>query len=87
MNCEPEFLQNMRKGRDSTQFACFVRNHTRRPIALTVPFGQMEKQEKLTSLQLQQVLAQNRRRYSATWRGSKHPSVPESETLVRPDLL
>jgi hypothetical protein len=43
MNCEPEFLQNMRKGRESTQFACFVLNHTRRPIALTVPFGQMEK--------------------------------------------
>jgi hypothetical protein len=52
MTCEPEFLQNMRKGRGSTQFACFVRNHTRRPIALTVPFGQMEKQEKLTSVQL-----------------------------------
>src|SRR5512132_3172791 len=34
MNCEPKFLQNMRKGRGSTQFACFVRNHTRRPIAV-----------------------------------------------------
>jgi hypothetical protein len=87
MNCEPEFLQNMRKGKGSTQFACFVRNHTRRPISLTVPFGQMEKQEKLTSEQLEQVLAQNRKRYSATLDGTKHPSVPESETLLRPDLL
>jgi hypothetical protein len=87
MNCEPEFLQNMRKGRGSTQFACFVRNHTRRPVALTVPFGQMEKQEKLTSVQLQQVLAQNRRRYSATGSRVTHPSVSEGESLSRPDLL
>jgi hypothetical protein len=87
MHCEPEFLQNMRKGRESTQFACFVRNHTRRPIALTVPFGQMEKQEKLTTVQLQQVLAQNRRRYGATDRRVTHPSVSEGESLSRPDLL
>jgi hypothetical protein len=86
MNCEPEFLQNMRKGKGYTQFACFVRNHTTRPIALTVRFGQMEKQKKLTE-QLEQVLAENRRRYSATGESAKHPSVPESETLVRPDLL
>ena len=87
MNCEPEFLQNMRKGKGYTQFACFVRNHTRRPISLTVPFGQMEKQEKLTSEQLEQVLTENRRRYGATGEGTKRPGVPEGETLVRPDLL
>ena len=87
MNCEPEFLQNMRKGKGYTQFACFVRNHTRRPISLTVPFGQMEKQEKLTSEELEQVLTENRRRYGATGEGTKRPSVPEGETLVRPDLL
>jgi hypothetical protein len=87
MNYEPEFLQNMRKGRGSTQFACFVRNHTRRPIALTVPFGQMEKQEKLTSVQLQQVPAQNRRRYSATGSRVTLPSMSEGESLSRADLL
>jgi hypothetical protein len=69
MNCEPEFLQNMRKAKGYTQFACYVRNHTRRPIALTVPLRQMEKQEKLTSAQLEQVLAENRRRYGATATG------------------
>jgi hypothetical protein len=67
--------------------ACFVRNHTRRPIALTVPFGQMEKQEKLTSVQLQQVLAQNRRHYGATGSRVTLPSMSEGESLSRPDLL
>jgi hypothetical protein len=85
MNCEPEFLQNMRKAKGYTQFACHVRNHTRRPIALTVPLGQMEKQEKLTSAQLEQVLAENRRRY-ATGHVTR-ASVAEGETLLRPDLL
>ena len=85
MNCEPEFLQNMRKGKGYSQFACFVRNHTRRPISLTVPFGQMEKQEKLTSEELEWVLRENRRRYSAT--GTTTRSVSEKEALERPDLL
>jgi hypothetical protein len=52
-----------------------------------VPFGQMEKQEKLTSVQLQQVLAQNRRRYSATGSRVTLPSMSEGESLSRPDLL
>ena len=85
MNCDPEFLQSMRKGKGYTQFACFVRNHTKRPIALTVPIGQMEKQEKLTSEQLEQVHMENRRRYGATGEGTKRPGVSEGETLVRPD--
>ena len=85
MNCEPEFLQNMRKGKGYSQFACFVRNHTRRPISLTVPFGQMEKQEKLTSEELERVLRENRRRYSAG--GTPMRSVSEKEALERPDLL
>lgn len=87
MNCDPEFLQSMRKGKGYTQFACFVRNHTKRPIALTVPIGQMEKQEKLTNEQLEQVQMENRRRYGATGEGTKRPGVSEGETLVRPDLL
>jgi hypothetical protein len=76
----------MRKAKGYTQFACYVRNHTRRPIALTVPLGQMEKQEQLTSAQLEQVLAQNRRLYSATGDGTR-ARVAEGETLLRPDLL
>jgi hypothetical protein len=86
MNCDPEFLQSMRKGKGYTQFACFVRNHTKRPIALTVPFGQMEKQEKITREELEQVLAQNRMRYSATGTAARR-AVSEKEALARPDLL
>src|SRR5919202_4687289 len=39
MRCEPEFLLDMRKQQNQTQFACFIRNLTPQPVALTVPFG------------------------------------------------
>jgi hypothetical protein len=46
----------------------------------------MEKQEQLTSAQLEQVLAENRRLYSATGDRTR-ARVSEGETLLRPDLL
>jgi hypothetical protein len=87
MQCEPEFLQNMRKGRESTQFACFVRNQTSRPVALTVPFGQMESREKLTREELERVLRENRKRYSTTGEKEEPREYVEAETLAKPDLL
>jgi type IV secretory pathway VirB4 component len=87
MNCEPEFLQNMRKGRESTQFACFVRNQTSQPICLTVAFGQMEKQQKLTTDKLEEVLEENRRRFAAGGERRSLPERAEGETLSDPDFL
>src|SRR5437764_2672247 len=78
MRCEPEFLLSMRKRQDRTEFACFVRNHTERPVALTVPFGRMENRPKLTDEEHQELLERNRVRYSAsgeattgTWQAGK----------------
>lgn len=50
MRCEPEDLQAMRKGERHTEFACFVRHVTERPVTLTVPFGSMERLPKLSPL-------------------------------------
>jgi ABC transporter substrate binding protein len=41
MRCEPEFLLSMRKYNTHSDFACFVRNLTERPIPLSVPLGAM----------------------------------------------
>jgi hypothetical protein len=62
MRCEPEFLLSMRKHTASTDFACFIRNVTPHPVALTVPFGQMEGQLRMTDRELERLLTQNRRR-------------------------
>ena len=48
MNCDPAFLQEVRKTADFTSFACFIRNHTPRPITLAVPLGEMERRLRLT---------------------------------------
>jgi hypothetical protein len=64
MHTEPEYLLSMRKQVSETQFACFVRNLTERPIPLTIPFGTMEGQPKLSAQAIQALRAQNRSRYS-----------------------
>src|SRR4051812_39413457 len=64
MRSEPEFLQGMRKRRDHTEFACFVRNHTTHPIRLTVPFGEMERRPKLSTDEHAVLIELNRARYA-----------------------
>src|SRR4051812_20901469 len=64
MRTEPEFLQGMRKRRDHTEFACFVRNHTAHPIRLTVPFGEMERRPKLSVDEHAALIERNRSRYA-----------------------
>src|SRR3954465_12163326 len=65
MRCEPEYLQGMRKRQAHTEFACYVRNHTERPIGLSVPFGRMEARPRLTDEEHEQLLQENRARYGA----------------------
>jgi hypothetical protein len=80
MRCEPEFLLPMRKRQDHTQFACFVRNHTERPVALKVPFGRMESRPKLTDAEYEELLERNRARYSA----SGDPAAQGFRTQAQP---
>jgi hypothetical protein len=93
MHSEPEFLQGMRKHRDRTEFACFVRNHTPQPIRLTVPLGEMERRPKLTDAQYAALIERNRERYSAG--GAEYGRQADWQTntgetsadLGTPDLL
>ena len=38
MHCDPEFIQSMRKKKDRTEFACFVRNFTPHAVAVASCF-------------------------------------------------
>jgi hypothetical protein len=60
MQCNPEFLQSMRKQETLTQFACFIRNHTTQPLPLPVRFGQIEQQPKLTAEGIASLKERNR---------------------------
>jgi hypothetical protein len=80
----------MRKHDKETQFACFVRNLTERPIPLSIPFGTMERQPKLSSEALLALRAQNRARYSivadetAASNGHVQQVVPAEEPPAQP---
>jgi hypothetical protein len=65
MRCEPELIQGMRKHARHTEFACWVKNATPRPLRLAVPFGQLEGRERMSDAEYAELLALNRSRYSA----------------------
>lgn len=83
----------MQKHRDHTEFACFVRNYTARPVCLTVPFGEMERRGKLSAAELASLLERNRQRYGAdgaelTQPADRHiTSATGGPGLGTPDLL
>ena len=64
MRCDPDFIQGMRKRRDHTEFACWVKNETPRPLRLTVPFGELERRGN-GKREHDELLASNRQRYCA----------------------
>jgi hypothetical protein len=47
MRTSPEFIANQRKRRDHTQFATYIRNHTDEALSLSVPFGSLDKKDKM----------------------------------------
>jgi hypothetical protein len=63
MECRQELLLSMRKYENRSEFACYVRNLTKRPLPLTVPFGAMEKEPTLSASALEAIKAQSRARY------------------------
>jgi hypothetical protein len=65
MGCAPEFLQTMRKQARHTEFACFIRNVTARPVRLSVPFGRMEGRPRMSEADLGELLTRNRARFCA----------------------
>jgi hypothetical protein len=96
MRCEPEFLLSMRKHAAATDFACFIRNVTPQPVALTVPFGQMEGLPRMTDRELEHLLSQNRQRVAearvetatpSEFPVSPQPSNTEKVEIEEPELL
>lgn len=65
MNCEPDFLQGMRKRKDRTEFACWIRNLTPQAIRVEVPLGEVEKLPTLAEADYAVLVAANRSRYCA----------------------
>src|SRR4051812_29087805 len=78
MHCEPEFLQSMRKQREHTEFACFVRSVLPRAVRLTVPFGQLERRPRLSDDEHAALIESNRARYATE---GAEPATPAARTI------
>ena len=72
-------------------FACFIRNVTPQPVALTVPFGQMEGRPRMSEDDYEALLAVNRRRVaeaqSEVSTGLQVTTPPVEDDLPAPELL
>jgi len=66
MRTTHDFIASMKKGRRSTEFACYVRNHTDSAIRLEIPFGTLEANPKMTREQHANLIEHNRARYAAS---------------------
>lgn len=91
MGCEPDFLQGMRKRKDRTEFACWIRNLTPQAIRVEVPLGEVEKMPTLAEADYAALVEANRSRYCAPAIETgptetsaapppQHPRVPEAAT-------
>jgi hypothetical protein len=86
MGCEPEFLLGMKKieAEARTQFACFVRNYTQRPVALSVPLGIMEDQPPIDPRVLASLFRNNREQYCTD---ASADAPPETKTSPESPLI
>lgn len=65
MHIDAEFLQKMRKSRERTEFACFVRNFTPQAVQVSVPLGYLEAQPRLEGESVETLIDTNRSLYCA----------------------
>lgn len=81
IRCQVDYLQNIKKRKDETEFACWVRNHTGKPVTLFVPLGAVERQLSLSQEEYRALIGKNRDRYCVQWDGS--PPI-QSEPVIAP---
>lgn len=65
MRTDADFLQEMRKRKKETEFACFVKNLTPRAVKTTVPLGIVESVPAITDRQHRALISMNRDLYCA----------------------
>lgn len=63
MHCAADFLQEMRKHRDRTEFACWIKNVTPQAVAISVPLGSVEALPQLAEEDVEVLVARSRERY------------------------
>jgi hypothetical protein len=88
MRTTPAFILDQRKSQRSTQFASYVRNVTPSALALTIPFGALERKSTMSEDAYRRLLAVNRTRVSVSPQGVDNgvaSSAPAPFSTGEPD--
>jgi|tagenome__1003787_1003787.scaffolds.fasta_scaffold20978589_4 hypothetical protein len=78
MKTEPEFILFAQKGGGQTQFVAYVRNAVQEALGFVVPLGELERSPKIGSEDFQELLRQNREKYTASF----EPALLETSQAI-----
>lgn len=66
LHTTPQFIESMRRRRDRTEFAVWLKHRTPDALLLSVPLGFLERQPTLPDEEFDELIAANRARYCGT---------------------
>lgn len=66
LRCDPEFLRQQTKTSAEARFACFVRGFTEHPMAISNPFGAIQREPQMSAEAYQALIRMNAERLSAS---------------------
>lgn len=67
MNCEVDFIRQLRKEPHQAHFAFYARNKTPNAVEMIVPLGLLERQPKMSDSEFKELLEENRARVGAPY--------------------
>ncbi|KAB2943071.1 MAG: DUF87 domain-containing protein [Hyphomicrobium sp.] len=81
-----DFIRSMRKTQSETQFACYVRSMTPRAVALSIPFGTLEKQPTMPEENRREMRRRNAERFGAPAPAPHTPPPPAAPLPPASDI-
>jgi len=74
-----------RKTDTHSNFACYVRNYTYRAISLSIPFGAIENQPRMSDAAYESLLENNRKRVSVVKKSQPEPASEATPARPAPE--
>jgi len=87
MLASADFLKSMRKRGGGTEFAFYAKGLTHSALRLSVAFGRLETQERMSDEAFEEVRAEVRARFCVPWDGASMPwqaRAPDADDLAEP---
>lgn len=83
MHSDADFVLSQRKRRQTTAFACYVRNVTPQALSISIPLGTVERLPTMDDAQRLALVEANRSRYCVSLADVPAPSPPAGVSMTR----